>query len=220
VAFREAITREGESNYKFKKQTGGKGQFAHIEMRLEPNTGLGLEFVNHIKGGNIPKEFIPAIEKGFRASMERGPFAGYPMVDVKFVLLDGSFHAVDSSEQAFKTCAQLAIKEAIAKAAPHILEPIMKIEINTPDEYMGEIIGDVNRRRGRIDSMRRFRKGSQKINGSIPLMEMFGYASVLRTVSSGRASHSIEFLQYAPLPKSIEENLLADLRAKKAAEKK
>ncbi len=216
VAFREAITREGESNYKFKKQTGGKGQFAHIEMRLEPNTGLGLEFVNHIKGGNIPKEFIPAIEKGFRASMEKGPFAGYPMVDVKFVLLDGSFHAVDSSEQAFKTCAQLAIKEAIAKAAPHILEPIMKIEINTPDEYMGEIIGDVNRRRGRIDSMRRFRKGSQKINGSIPLMEMFGYASVLRTVSSGRASHSIEFLQYSPLPKSIEEKLLTDLREKKA----
>ncbi|MCU0237641.1 MAG: elongation factor G [Acidobacteria bacterium] len=220
VAFREAITREAESNYKFKKQTGGKGQFAHIEMRIEPNPGLGIEFTNHIKGGSIPKEFIPAIEKGFRASMEKGPFAGYPMVDVKFVLIDGSFHAVDSSEQAFKTCAQLAIKEAIAKAAPHILEPIMKIEVNTPDEYMGEIIGDVNRRRGRIDSMRRFRKGSQKINGSIPLMEMFGYASVLRTVSSGRASHSIEFLQYSPLPKSIEEKLLADLRAKKAAEKK
>jgi len=220
VAFREAITREAESNYKFKKQTGGKGQFAHIEMRIEPNPGLGMEFTNHIKGGSIPKEFIPAIEKGFRASMEKGPFAGYPMVDVKFVLLDGSFHAVDSSEQAFKTCAQLAIKEAIAKAAPHILEPIMKIEINTPDEYMGEIIGDINRRRGKIDSMRRFRKGSQKINGSIPLMEMFGYASVLRTVSSGRASHSIEFLQYSPLPKSIEEKLLTDLRAKKAAEKK
>ncbi len=220
VAFREAITREAESNYKFKKQTGGKGQFAHIEMRIEPNPGLGIEFTNHIKGGSIPKEFIPSIEKGFRASMEKGPFAGYPMVDVKFVLLDGSFHAVDSSEQAFKTCAQLAIKEAIHKAAPHILEPIMKIEINTPDEYMGEIIGDINRRRGRIDSMRRFRKGSQKINGSIPLMEMFGYASVLRTVSSGRASHSIEFLQYSPLPKSIEEKLLTDLRAKKAAEKK
>ena len=219
VAFREAITREAESNYKFKKQTGGKGQFAHIEMRLETNTGQGLEFVNHIKGGNIPKEFIPAIEKGFRASMAKGPFAGYPMVDVKFVLLDGSFHAVDSSEQAFKTCAQLAIKEAIAKAAAHILEPIMKIEINTPDEYMGEIIGDVNRRRGRIDSMRRFRKGSQKINGSIPLMEMFGYASVLRTTSSGRASHSIEFLRYSPLPKSLEEKLLADLREKKAEKK-
>jgi elongation factor G len=220
VAFREAITLEAESNYKFKKQTGGKGQFAHIEMRIEPNPGQGLEFLNHIKGGSIPKEFIPSIEKGFRASMEKGPFAGYPMVDVKFVLLDGSFHAVDSSEQAFKTCAQLAIREAIRKAAPHILEPIMKIEINTPDEYMGEIIGDVNRRRGRIDSMRRFRKGSQKINGSIPLMEMFGYASVLRTVSSGRASHSIEFLQYSPLPKSIEEKLLTDLREKKAAEKK
>jgi elongation factor G len=220
VAFREAITQEAESNYKFKKQTGGKGQFAHIEMRIEPNPGLGLEFINRIKGGSIPKEFIPAIEKGFRASMEKGPFAGYPMVDVKFVLLDGSFHAVDSSEQAFKTCAQLAIKEAIKKAAPHVLEPIMKIEVNTPDEYMGEIIGDINRRRGRIDSMRRFRKGSQKINGSIPLMEMFGYASVLRTVSSGRASHSIEFLQYSPLPKSIEEKLLGDLREKKAAEKK
>ncbi|MBN2345687.1 MAG: elongation factor G, partial [Candidatus Aminicenantes bacterium] len=190
VAFREAITREAEANYKFKKQTGGRGQFAHIEMRIEPNPGLGLEFINHIKGGSIPKEFIPAVEKGFRASMEKGPFAGHPMVDVKFVLLDGSFHAVDSSEQAFKTCAQMAVKEAIRKAAPHILEPIMKIEVNTPDETMGEIIGDINRRRGRIDSMRRYRKGSQKVNGSIPLMEMFGYASVLRTVSSGRASHS------------------------------
>lgn len=219
VAFREAITQEAPANYKFKKQTGGKGQFAHIVMRLEPNPGLGLEFINNIKGGNIPKEFIPAIQKGFKASMEKGPYAGYPMMDVKFVLLDGSFHAVDSSEQAFKTCAQLAIKEAIAKASPHVLEPIMKIEINTPDEYMGEIIGDINRRRGKIDSMRRFRKGSQKINGSIPLMEMFGYASVLRTVSSGRASHSIEFLHYAPLPKSIEEKLLADLREKKAEKK-
>jgi len=219
VAFREAITQEAPANYKFKKQTGGKGQFAHIVMRLEPNPGLGLEFINNIKGGNIPKEFIPAIQKGFKASMEKGPYAGYPMMDVKFVLLDGSFHAVDSSEQAFKTCAQLAIKEAIAKASPHVLEPIMKIEINTPDEYMGEIIGDINRRRGRIDSMRRFRKGSQKINGSIPLMEMFGYASVLRTVSSGRASHSIEFLNYAPLPKSIEEKLLAELREKKAEKK-
>jgi elongation factor G len=219
VAFREAITQEAMANYKFKKQTGGKGQFAHIVMRLEPNPGQGLEFLNHIKGGNIPKEFIPAIQKGFRASMEKGPYAGYPMMDVKFVLLDGSFHAVDSSEQAFKTCAQLAIKEAIPKASPHILEPIMKIEVNTPDEYMGEIIGDINRRRGKIDSMRRHRKGSQKINGSIPLMEMFGYASVLRTVSSGRASHSIEFLQYSPLPKSIEEKLLADLREKKTEKK-
>ncbi len=219
VAFREAITQGAESNYKFKKQTGGKGQYAHIEMRLEPNPGQGLEFLNLVKGGNIPKEFIPAIEKGFRASMEKGPFAGFPMVDVRFVLIDGSFHAVDSSEQAFKTCSQLAIKEAVAKAAPHILEPIMKIEVNTPDEYMGEIIGDINRRRGRIDSMRRYRKGSQKINGAIPLMEMFGYATVLRSMSSGRASHSIEFLHYAPLPKGIEEKLLADLREKKAGKK-
>lgn len=152
--------------------------------------------------------------------MEKGPFAGFPMVDARFVLIDGSFHAVDSSEQAFKTCAQLAIKEAVAKAAPHILEPIMKIEVNTPDEYMGEIIGDVNRRRGRIDSMRRYRKGSQKINGAIPLMEMFGYATVLRSMSSGRANYSIEFLHYAPLPRQIAEKLLAELREKKAAERK
>jgi len=141
------------------------------------------------------------------------------VVDVKVRLTFGSYHDVDSSEQAFKMAAQLAIKEAVKKAAPHVLEPIMKIEVNTPDEYMGEIIGDINRRRGRIDSMRRYRKGSQKLNGSIPLMEMFGYASVLRTVSSGRASHSIEFLHYAPLPKGIEEKLLADLREKKAAKK-
>ena len=128
-------------------------------MRLEPNPGRGMEFINRVKGGNIPREYIPAIEKGFRASMEKGPYAGYPMMDIKFVLLDGSYHAVDSSEKAFRTCAQLAIKEAIPKAAPHLLEPIMKIEVNTPDEYMGEIIGDINRRRGKIDSMRRFRKG-------------------------------------------------------------
>ena len=216
VAFRETITREGQGNSKFRKQTGGHGQYAHIVFRFEPNPAGGLEFVNQVHGGNIPKEFIPAIEKGFFASMQKGPYAGYPMIDTKFVLLDGSYHEVDSSEQAFRTCTEAAIREILSKVGPQLLEPLMKIEVNTPDEYMGEIIGDINRRRGRIDHMRRHRKGSQKLAGVIPLMEMFGYASTLRSVSSGRANYAMEFLQYSPLPRAIEERLVEEKRQKKA----
>ena len=216
VAFRETITREAEYTHRFKKQTGGKGQFAQIAFRLEPNPGNGIEFVDHVKGGNIPREFIPAIEKGFRETVEKGLLAGYPIVDIKYVLVDGSYHPVDSSEMAFRMCAILGMKEIIHKTAPQLLEPIMKIEINTPDEYMGDAIGDVNRRRGKIENMRRHRKGSQKLNGTVPLMEMFGYASALRTLSSGRASFSMEFLNYAALPKSIEERIVEERRKKKA----
>ncbi|MFH1213356.1 MAG: elongation factor G [Candidatus Neomarinimicrobiota bacterium] len=216
VAFRETITREAEYTHRFKKQTGGKGQFAQIAFRLEPNPGNGIEFVDHVKGGNIPREFIPAIEKGFRETVEKGLLAGYPIVDIKYVLVDGSYHPVDSSEMAFRMCAILGMKEIIHKTAPQLLEPIMKIEINTPDEYMGDAIGDVNRRRGKIENMRRHRKGSQKLNGTVPLMEMFGYASALRTLSSGRASFSMEFLNYAALPKSIEEGIVEERRKKKA----
>jgi len=215
VAFRETITREAEHTYRFKKQTGGKGQFAHIVFRLEPNPGMGIEFVDHVKGGNIPREFIPAVEKGFRETVEKGLLAGYPMVDIKFVLVDGSYHPVDSSEMAFRMCTILGMKEIIHRAAPQLLEPIMKIEINTPDEFMGDAIGDVNRRRGKIENMRRHRKGSQKLNGTVPLMEMFGYASALRTLSSGRAAFSMEFLNYAPLPKNIEEGVIEESRKKK-----
>jgi len=139
------------------------------------------------------------------------------MVDVRFVLIDGSYHPVDSSEMAFKICTFQALREMINRAAPQLLEPVMKIEINTPDEYMGDAIGDVTRRRGKIDNMRRHRKGSQKLTGTVPLMEMFGYASALRTISSGRAAFSMEFLNYAPLPRSIEEEVVAEVRAKKAA---
>ncbi len=210
VAFRETLTCEALHEYKFKKQTGGHGQYAHIYFRVEPNPGNGIEFVNHIKGGNIPKEYIPAIEKGFRHTMEKGLLAEYPMVDVKFTLIDGGFHPVDSSEIAFRTCTELGLKQAIKASYAQLLEPMMKIEINTPDEYMGDIIGDMNRRRGHLDSMRRFRKGSQKLTGRVPLMEMFGYASVLRTQSSGRASYSMEFLRYQPLPKSLEEEIIAE----------
>ena len=166
VAFRETILHEVLDQYKFKKQTGGRGQYAHIVFRLEPNHGQGIEFVNNVKGGRIPKEFIPAVEKGFRATMDRGLYAGYPMIDVKFVLVDGSFHEVDSNEHAFRSCTELGIRDVIGRAGPQLLEPLMKIEINTPDEYLGEIIGDINRRRGRVESMRRYRKGSRKSTAS------------------------------------------------------
>ncbi len=215
VAFRETVTREVRHDYKFKKQTGGRGQYAHIVFRLEPNTGQGIEFIDNVKGGNIPREYIPAVEKGFRQVVEQGLLAGFPMVDMKFVLLDGSSHEVDSSEMAFRTCTIHALKEIASRAHPQLLEPIMKIEINTPDEFMGDIIADVNRRRGKINSMRRHRKGSQKLNGTVPLMEMFGYASSLRTLSSGRANYSMEFLEYSPLPKTIEEKVIEKQREKK-----
>jgi len=215
VAFRETITKEVHHEYKYKKQTGGHGQYAHIDFRIEPNPGKGIEFINKIKGGNIPREYIPAIEKGFRKTLEKGLIIGFPMLDVKFVLIDGSFHPVDSSEMAFRLCTKLALQEIIKKSKPELLEPIMKIEINTPDEFMGDIIGDINRRRGKINNMRRYRKGSQKLNGFVPLMEMFGYASVLRTLSSGRSSFSMEYINHSALPKSIQEKLIEELSKKK-----
>jgi len=215
VAFRETITKEVHHEYKYKKQTGGHGQYAHIDFRIEPNPGKGIEFINKIKGGNIPREYIPAIEKGFRKTLEKGLIIGFPMLDVKFVLIDGSFHPVDSSEMAFRLCTKLALQEIIKKSKPELLEPIMKIEINTPDEFMGDIIGDINRRRGKINNMRRYRKGSQKLNGFVPLMEMFGYASVLRTLSSGRSSFSMEYINHSALPKSIQEKLIEKLSKKK-----
>ena len=210
VAFRETITQEVRHEYKYKKQTGGHGQYAHIDFRIEPNPGKGIEFVDKIKGGNIPREYIPAIEKGFRQTLEKGLIIGFPMLDVKFVLIDGGFHPVDSSEMAFRLCTKLALQEIIKKSKPELLEPIMKIEINTPDEFMGDIIGDINRRRGKINNMRRYRKGSQKLNGFVPLMEMFGYASVLRTLSSGRSSFSMEYINHSALPKSIQEKLIEE----------
>jgi len=210
VAFRETITREYRHDYRYKKQTGGRGQFAHIIFRLEPNTGEGIEFVNNIRGGNIPREYIPAIEKSFRDKMVEGLVADYPMVDVKFVLIDGSSHEVDSSEMAFRICTQQALREVVHKTAPVLLEPIMKIEIRTPDEYMGDVIGDLNRRRGKVVNMRRYRPGAQKINGFLPLMESFGYASALRTNSSGRANYSMEFHHYDQLPGNIEEKVIEE----------
>ncbi|MCD4652946.1 elongation factor G [bacterium] len=208
VAYRETISREFRHTERYKKQTGGKGQFAQIEFRIEPNPGGELEFVDLVKGGNIPREYIPAVEKGFRETLKKGLVAGYPMIDVKFVLIDGAAHNVDSSEMAFRICTQQALRSIIGRASPKLLEPIMKIEINTPDSFMGDIIGDINRRRGKIDNMRRHRKGSQKLNGIVPLREMFGYANTLRNISSGRANYSMEYLRYDPLPAAIAEEVI------------
>jgi elongation factor G len=219
VAFRETITTEVEYDYKFAKQSGGKGQFARVMMRIEPNEGKGFEFVDKIKGGAIPQEYIPSVQKGILKTLEAGIIAGFPVVDVKVVLLDGSFHPVDSSDMAFQTCASICFKQAFMKAIPILLEPVMKIEINTPDDYIGDVVGNLNKRRGKVESMRRYRKGSQKLNGFVPLMEMFGYAMQLRNISSGRANYSMEFFQYIATPKAVQESVLKKLEEKKKAEK-
>ena len=215
VAFRETITTEAETNFKYVKQTGGKGQYAHTYMRLEPNGGKGYEFIDKVKGGNIPGEYVPSVDKGIRKTLDRGILSGFPVVDVKVVLLDGSHHPVDSSDMAFQTCASLGFKEAFMKGNPILLEPVMKIEVNTPDEYIGEVVGNLNRRRGKIEAMRRYRKGSQKITGLVPLMEMFGYATQLRNLTSGRANYSMEFHRYMALPKNIQDEVVEKLKEKK-----
>ncbi|MBM3404039.1 MAG: elongation factor G [Bacteroidetes bacterium] len=210
VAFRETITTEVESDHKHAKQTGGKGQFARTVIRIEPNDGNGFEFVDKIKGGAIPMEYIPSVEKGIRKTMDKGILAGFPVVDVKVVLVDGAFHPVDSSDMAFQTCASMCFRHGFMKAQPILLEPLMKVEINTPDEYIGDVVGNLNRRRGKVESMRRYRKGSQKINALVPLMEMFGYATHLRNITSGRASYSMEFLKYTPVPKGVQEEVVKE----------
>jgi len=220
VAFRETISQEVEVEYRHSKQSGGKGQFAQTYMRLEPNEGKGYEFIDKIKGGSIPGEYIPSVNKGIIKTLADGVLAGFPVVDVKVVLLDGQFHPVDSSDFAFQICASICFKQGFMKASPVLLEPVMKIEINTPDDYIGDVVGNLNKRRGKIESMRRHRKGSQKLNGFVPLMEMFGYATSLRNLSSGRANYSMEFYQYMPVTKAVQEEALKKLAEKKRLEGK
>jgi elongation factor G len=214
IAYHETLTQPIETEFRYVKQTGGKGQFAHTVMRLEPNPGKGFEFTDIIKGGSIPLEFIPSVRKGIEATLEKGILAGFPIVNVKVVLLDGSFHAVDSSDMAFRTCASICFKNGFMKANPILLEPLMKIEINTPDEYLGSVTGDLNRRRGRIESIRRYRKGAQKLNGFVPLKEMFGYSTSLRSLSSGRANYSMEFFNYVPISADLQAKVLKELAEK------
>ncbi|MGL4970087.1 MAG: elongation factor G [Cetobacterium sp.] len=203
VAYRETITAAQDQEVKYAKQSGGKGQFGHVKITLEPNPGKEFEFVNKISGGAIPREYIPAVEKGCREALEAGVVAGYPMVDLKVTLYDGSYHEVDSSEMAFKIAGSMALKQAAIKAKPIILEPIFKVEVTTPEEYMGDIIGDVNSRRGMIGGMTD-RNGAKIINAKVPLSEMFGYATDLRSKSQGRATYSMEFEEYAQVPSSVQ----------------
>ncbi|MCC6751173.1 MAG: elongation factor G [Deltaproteobacteria bacterium] len=209
VAYRETMTQPASINHRLVKQTGGKGQFAHVVLRVEPNPQKGFEFVSEVVGGRVPREFVPAIEEGCELAVADGVLAGFPVVDVKVVLEDGSFHAVDSSEMAFKICASQAFKAAFMQGGPQLLEPMMKLEIVSPEEYVGDIHGDVNRRRGRVTGMDPARPGLQKIHGEVPLAEMFGYTTTLRSLSSGRASSSMEFLAYSPLPAALAQKVIA-----------
>lgn len=206
VAYRETITASVDQDTKYSKQSGGRGQYGHVKITVEPNPGKGFEFVNKVTGGSIPREYIPAVEKGAREALENGVVAGYPMEDVKVTLNDGSYHEVDSSEMAFKIAGSMAMKEAARKCNPVILEPIFKVEITTPEEYMGDLIGDVNSRRGMIGGMID-RNGAKIIDAKVPLSEMFGYATDLRSKSQGRATYSMEFAEYAQVPASVQKQI-------------
>ena len=219
VKYKEAITQSTEHRELYKKQTGGRGKFADIHVRIEPQTDLtkeGLEFVDEIKGGSIPKEFIPAVRKGFEASLQNGTLAGYPIERLKVSLYDGSYHNVDSDALSFEIAAKSAFRSAVPKCKPVLMEPIMKIEVVTPEENMGDIVGDLNRRRGTIQGMED-RAGAKAIKGTVPLSEMFGYVTSLRTLSSGRASSTMEFSHYAQAPNNITEAVLAKVKGKVTA---
>ena len=208
VAFRETIRRKAESESKYIKQTGGRGQYGHVVLTVEPSDpGKGLEFVNKVVGGAVPKEYIPAVEKGVKERMETGVIAGYPLRDIRVTLIDGSYHEVDSNEMAFKIAASMGFADACKKADPVLLEPIMKVEVLVPQEFMGDVIGNLNGRRGKVQGMK-VRAGAQAIDAAVPLSEMFGYATDLRSRTQGRATYSMEFDRYEPVPKNIAEAII------------
>ncbi len=215
VSYREAINGTVEHREVFKKQTGGRGKFADIIVRISPvdEGKTGLQFVNEVKGGNVPKEFVPAVESGFKDAMKNGVLAGYEVENLKVTLLDGSFHPVDSDALSFELAARQAFKEACAKANPVLLEPIMKVEVVTPDEYMGDIIGDLNKRRGQIEGQEH-KNGALIIKAKVPLAELFGYVTILRTISSGRATQTMEFFEYAEVPRQIAKEVLKEVKGR------
>ena len=207
VAYKETIRKKVNHETKYKRQTGGSGQYAHVKITLEPNeSGKGYEFINGTVGGSVPKEFIPAVDAGIQGAMHSGVLAGYPVVDVKVTLYDGSYHEVDSSEMAFKIAGSMAFKEAMREADPVLMEPIMKVSVIVPEEYMGDVIGDLNSRRGQIQGMEA-RSGAQQIDAFVPLSEMFGYATSLRSRTQGRGQYTMEPSHYTEVPKSIQEKL-------------
>ncbi|HPS75507.1 MAG TPA: elongation factor G [Oscillospiraceae bacterium] len=216
VSYKETIRKSVEQETKYARQTGGKGQYGHVKIRIEPNEpGKGYEFVNAIVGGAIPKEYIPAVDQGIQGAMNAGVLAGYPVVDVKVTLFDGSYHEVDSSEMAFKIAGSMAFKEAMRKADPTLLEPIMKVVVTSPDDYMGDVMGDINARRGQIAGTD-VQNGGCEVSAKVPLSTMFGYATDLRSKTQGRANYSMEPSHYAELPKSLQETLMNSRRTDSA----
>jgi elongation factor G len=214
VAYRETIRKHAEAQGRYVRQTGGRGQYGDVYLEVEPNeAGKGFEFENKIVGGSIPREYIPAVEKGIREALETGVLAGYPMVDIKVQLTDGSYHEVDSSEMAFKIAASMGFKEACRRAKPVLLEPVMDVEVVTPEEYMGAIVGDLNSRRGRIASMEA-RGSSQVIRATVPLGQMFGYATEMRSMTQGRATYTMQFSRYEEVPPAIAEEIMAKVAGK------
>jgi elongation factor G len=217
VSYKEAITKTVELREVYKKQSGGRGKFADIIVKVgpvDPGFEGTLQFVDEVKGGNIPKEYIPAIQKGFATAMKNGVLAGYPLDSLKVVVVDGSFHPVDSDQLSFEICAQIAYKNACAKAKPVLLEPIMKIEVVTPEENMGDVIGDLNKRRGQVEGMESSRTGARIVKAKVPLAEMFGYVTTLRTISSGRATSSMEFSHYAEVSNAIAKTVVAEAKGR------
>jgi elongation factor G len=211
VAYRETITKLVEHEHKFAKQSGGRGQYGHVYLRIEPQEpGAGYEFVDEIKGGVIPKEYVPAVNKGVQEQMQNGVIAGFPLVDVKVTVYDGSYHDVDSNEMAFKIAASMCVREGVKLANPQLLEPMMNVEVSTPEDYMGDVMGDLNRRRGIVSAMDDTPAGKQ-IKAAVPLAEMFGYATDLRSMSQGRANYSMEFAKYTAAPRNVAEDVIEKL---------
>ena len=209
VAYREAIRKAVEQEGKFVKQSGGRGQYGHVWIKLEPNeVGKGYEFVDAIKGGVVPREYIPAVDKGLQETLPNGVLAGFPVVDVKVTLFDGSYHDVDSNENAFKMAASMAFKDAMRKASPVLLEPMMAVVVETPEDYMGNVMGDLSGRRGIVQGMDDIPGGMKEIKAEVPLSEMFGYATQLRSLTQGRATYSMEFKHYNEAPKSVAEAII------------
>jgi elongation factor G len=213
VAYRETITKKVDRHvYRHVKQTGGKGQFAHVVLSIEPTgSGGGYEFVDKITGGRIPKEYIPSVDQGIQEALTSGVLAGYPLVDVRATLVDGSFHEVDSSEMAFKIAGSMGFKEAARKAGAIILEPIMSVVVVTPEDYMGDVIGDLSSRRGKVSGMEQ-QGNSQVVRSTVPLSEMFGYATDLRSRTQGRATYTMQFDSYQPTPASVQEEIVKRVR--------
>jgi elongation factor G len=210
VAYKETIKQSVKQDTKYARQSGGKGQYGHVKIRLEPNEpGKGYEFLNEITGGVIPKEFIPAVDAGIQGAMQAGVMAGYPVVDVKVHLTFGSYHEVDSSEMAFKIAGSMAFKEACRKAGPVLLEPIMKVSVIVPDDYLGNVIGDLNSRRGQIQGQEN-RTGATQVDSLVPLANMFGYATDLRSSTQGRGQYSMEPHSYVQIPKNIAEKIVTE----------